>query len=438
MKKFILLAILIFMLTISAKAETEEIIKKGESLNLARCLEIGLKLQPNIIAALNTADASQHRIAEARANYYPQINWSTGYSRVLPVSTSRLSSSSGSQFFSSSSGGSFDQYSSSFSLSQNIYDFGRTSSQVNIQSLNYNSSLADLETVAEQITFNIKQAYYGVLRARRNRDVSADTVKQFELHLEQAKGFFEVGTKPKFDVTKAEVDLSNARLNLIKAENALRIAVVNLDNAMGVPDAPEYVVEDNLSYQKYEITLDDALSRAYQNRPDMKSIAAKRRAAEVSVDFAKTGYYPAITGNASYGWAGETFPLDHGWTVGATVSVPIFSGFLTKSQVSEAKANLNVLKANEESVRQTIVFDVQQAFLNLREAQDRIPAAELSVRLALENFDIANGRYAAGVGNPIEVTDAEVSLTNAKTAHIQALYDYKSAQASLEKAMGVR
>lgn len=326
MKKFILLAILIFMLAISAKAETEEIIKKGEFLNLARCIEIGLKLQPNIIAALNTADASQHRIAEARANYYPQVNWSTGYSRISSVSTGRLSSSSGSQFVSSSSGGSFDQYSTSFSLSQNIYDFGKTSSQVNIQSLNYNSSIADLETVAEQITFNIKQAYYGVLQARRNRDVSADTVKQFELHLEQAKGFFEVGTKPKFDVTKAEVDLSNARLNLIKAENALRLAIVTLNNAMGVPDAPEYIVEDNLLYQKYEITLDDALSRAYQNRPDMKSIAAKRLAAEISVDFAKAGYYPAITGNASYIWAGETFPLDHGWTVGAAVSIPIFSG----------------------------------------------------------------------------------------------------------------
>jgi outer membrane protein TolC len=89
---------------------------------------------------------------------------------------------------------------------------------------------------------NVKQTYFGVLQAQRNRGVSGETVKQFELHLEQAKGFYEVGTKPKFDVTKAEVDLSNARLNLIRAENSLRIAIVNLNNAMGITEAPDTVL----------------------------------------------------------------------------------------------------------------------------------------------------------------------------------------------------
>jgi outer membrane protein len=106
--------------------------------------------------------------------------------------------------------------------------------------------------------------------------------------------------------------------------------------------------------------------------------------------------------------------------------------------VEESKANLNVLTANEESLRQTVFLDVQQAYLNLKQAEDSIPTAELGVKQAEENFDIANGRYAAGVGNPIEVTDAEISLLSAKLSHIQALYDYKVAQASLEKAMGVR
>ena len=83
----------------------------------------------------------------------------------------------------------------------------------------------------------------------------------------QAKAFYEVGTKPKFDVTKAEVDLSNARLALISAQNSVRIAVVSLNNAMGVPEAPEYSIEDNLSFRQYAITTEAAMEQAYANRP---------------------------------------------------------------------------------------------------------------------------------------------------------------------------
>ena len=422
------------------KVGAVDIIKKGESLNLERCVEIALKMHPNIAAALHNVNANVSRVGEAKSNYYPQINWSSSYNRI-----SQASGRSGSSFSSigttgslSGGTGSFDQYSTGFSLSQDIYDFGKTPSQVRIQNFNVDSSRSDLENVTEQVIFNVRQTYYGILQAKRSRDVSADTVKQFQQHLDQAKGFYAVGTKPKFDVTKAEADLSNAKLNLIKAENALRLAVVTLNNAIGVPDAPEYIIEDNLSFKKYTITFEDALSKAYQSRPDLQSIVAKRQAAEKSIDLAKTGYYPVLTGNAAYNWAGESFPLDHGWEVGAAISFPVFNGFLTKYQVEEAKANLNVLRANEESLRQSIFSDVQQAYLNLKQAEESIPTAELGVKQAEENFEIANGRYAAGVGNPIEVTDAEVLLSNAKLSYIQALYNYKVSQASLEKAMGIR
>jgi len=106
--------------------------------------------------------------------------------------------------------------------------------------------------------------------------------------------------------------------------------------------------------------------------------------------------------------------------------------------VEEARANVNVLKANEESLKQTIFLEIQEAYLTLRAAEEAIPTAKLGVEQAQENLDIANGRYTAGVGNPIEVTDAEVGLTNARTYHIQAFYADKVAQASLEKAMGIR
>lgn len=430
--KWVIPFILILTFITPFEGKAEEVIKKGESLNIERCVEIALKMHPDIVAARNTVNTKESRLGQAKANYYPQINWISGYTRLAPTPSPT------NRFAGTVTGHSFDQYSSNVTLSQTIYDFGKTPTQVKIQNFNLDSSRSDLENVTEQIIFTVKEAYYGVIKAKWNRIVAEDTVRQAQQHLEQAKGFFEAGTKPKFDVTKAEVDLSNTKLNLIRSENAFKTAIVNLNNAMGIPEAPEYTLDENISFSKYEITFEDALSKAYQNRPDIKSIVARRQAAERSVELAKTGYYPILTGNAAYTWAGETFPLDHGWDVGVTLSFPIFTGFLTKYQVEETKANVNVLRANEESLRQTVFLEIQQAYLNLKEAEERIPTAKLTVQQAQENLDIANGRYAAGVGNPIEVTDAEVILNNARTAYIQALYDYKVAQASIEKAMGIR
>ncbi len=416
----------------SLSAQGEEIIRAGEVLNLDRCIQIALLKQPSILASYYTVEANRNRVGEALSNYYPQIGASGGYSRYS--STGTLTQVNGMLLGT----GYFNQYTSSVNLSQNIYDFGKTSSQVKIQKINLDSAGADLETSKEQIVLNVRQAYYAVIQAARNRAVADESVGQYKQHLDQSRGFYEVGTKPRYDVITAEVNLSNAKLNLITADNALKIARVNLNNAMGVPDAPAYSVEDSLAFDKYEITLEEALSRAMANRPDIKSLALRSSAAEESVQLAKTGFYPALTGSASYNWEGTKFPLDNGWNVGVAVSVPIFSGFLTKHQVGEAVANLNVARANEEALRQSVVLDVQQSYLNLKQAEDSIATAELAVRQATENLDIVNGRYAAGVGNPVEVTDAQIVYSNSKLAYIQALTNYNDAHASLLKAMGER
>jgi len=186
------------------------------------------------------------------------------------------------------------------------------------------------------------------------------------------------------------------------------------------------------------VTFDEALARAYENRPDLKALAARRQAAEESINFAKKGYYPVLSGNASYNWGGQNFPLEEGWMIGAVVTIPLFNGYLTMNQVAEARSNLYVLKANEESTRQQILLDVQQAYLSLQEAEESIAAADLAVKQNQENLDLANGRYAAGVGSPIEITDALTSYANAQVVFNAALYNYKLAQATIEKTMGVR
>jgi len=444
----------VLILDLPLASWADDLINKGARLDLNRCIEIALKIQPDILAARNTVRLNESRIGQAKANYYPQINLASGYSRSDPPQANRssvyiietpynnysgdLNTTSLPIRVTAPSTAPYNNYSSYLNLTQNIYDFGKTADQVKIQSLYRDSSRQDLGNVTSQTVFYVKQAYFSLLQVIKNWEVAVETVKQFQQHLDQAKGFFEVGTKPKFDVTKAEVDLSNAKLNLLTAENNVKIARVNLNNAMGLPEAPDYTIEDNLAYQPYEISFEEALKRAYAERPDLLSILLKRESQLKAVDLAKTGYYPYLTGTANYGFESRDFPLDRGWTVGAQLTFPIFSGHSTRYQVEEARASLDVLKANEEALRQSIYLDVKQSYLNLQVAKDQISTAELTVRQAHENLDLANGRYAAGVGNPIEVTDAAVAQANAKTAYIAALYNYKIAKASMEKAMGAK
>lgn len=416
------LFVILLISTVTANAGT---IQPGDLLTLEQCLDIARKNNPQIMTAEHGVSASRSKIGQAKSGYYPQLNLSSGYNYS--------GSSSGPEDNSS------DRYSTSIGLSQNIWDFGKTSTQVEIGKLNLDSSSLNLDEVSNQIILKVKEAYYQVLQSRKAEEVAREAVAQYQKHLEQARGFYETGKSPKFDVTKAEVDLGNARLNLINAENTTRLAFLNLNNAMGIPEVPEYAVEDNLFLRHPEIILNEALKTAYQNRPDLKTAALARKSASLSVSLAQKGYYPTLSGNVGYGWSGENFfEPDDNLTAGVTLSVPIFNGFSTKHKVEEARANLRSAESQEETLKQSAFLEVKQAFLTLQEAVAKIPVAELTVTQARENLELATGRYQAGVGSPIEITDSQASYNQAQYTYIQALYQYQTAWANLDKAMGVK
>ena len=425
----LVLSLCIFTL-ITQEVRAADEINPGETLELSRCIAIALKNHPSLLSATGSFDASRSRVYQARSGYYPQVSASSAYSRTHPPGVVSGSGGTGK--------GAFDEYQGSVNLNQTLFDFGKTSTQVEVNSLGAQASRADLEDVTSQVILGVRQAYYGILQAKQSQGANAETVAQFEQHLEQARRFYEVGIRAKIDVTTAEVELSQARLNLLKADNGMRIARITLNNAMGMPDAPGYEVKEDLGYQEYPIDLETALKRGYEMRPDYMAVKARREAAERSIDLAYKGYYPVLSGNAGYGWTGQDFPLEKEWSFGAGLSFPLFSGFLTRYQVEEARGNLEVLKGDEELVRQNVRFDVEQAFYNLKDVREGIVLAKLSVEQAKENRELAQGRYATGVGSTIEVTDALVTEINAKTSYINALYAYRLAIANLEKAMGVR
>lgn len=405
------------------------LLRPGETLTLARVVEIARSRQPEILAARAEVQAGASRVGLARAGYYPQVDGLAGYSRISPAAGSVNTAGMGN--------GSFDYYSAEITASQMLFDFGRTKTRVEINRSGLDSSRADLADVEEQVVFAATLAYYDLLKTMRNREVAAERVRQFAQHLEQARGFFQAGLKPRYDVTRAEVDLSNARLDMTRAENSLELARVALNNAMGLPEAPSYEVEDDLGFRPFELPLESALAKAEEGRADLKALLLRKRLAAQELRLAGKGSYPTLAANAGAGYSGENFPLDEGWNVGVALSFPIFNGHQTRYRVEEAQAGLSRLAANESALRLAIGREVRQGHLMLQETAQRVRASELILRQAEENHQLATGRYRAGVGTPVELADADAILVNARIGHIQALYDHRLGVAALERAMGL-
>lgn len=422
MKKILFHIFLLFLIS-SQNLWASDGIRQGDILTLRQCIDIALKNHPAIQAAAGTVRQSESKIGQARSGYFPQITFNSGYSRMGPTETSLRSDP-------------YNNYSNTLNLNQTLFDFGKTYTKVRIQSLQKESSEADFQDTTISIILGVKQSYYSFLKAKMSVTVATETMKQFQQHYDVARAFFETGKSSKIDVTSAEVNLSNASIQLISAQNSMRIAFVKLNQAMGVVSVPEYDVKDEFDTEKTEISFESALSQAYQNRPDVFSTALKREALEKNVTLNKIGYLPTLSGNAAYGYSGDDTSIDRSWNVGVALTFPLFTGLSTKYAVDEASASLDIALANEESLKQRIYLEVQSAWLNRKEALERIEVGKAIVRQAEETLELARGRYATGVGSSIEITDALIKHYNARMTYITALTDYSIAQASLEKAIG--
>ena len=424
---------LFFLLASPAFAQKEELPPQGKPLTLEQCTAMALKYHPSLRANQATIEASKARVEQALANYYPQVSFNTGYTN----STSNLSVLGGQTRAGTNSWTFYDFFSIGPSLSVNLYDFGRTANTVKINRENVKASEEDLTTAKQLVVLNVKQSYFGVLQNLRLIQLAEEVVKQDQQRLEQAQGFYQAGTRPKIDVTNAEVVLANAELSLIRAKNNYKVARVTLNNAMGLRESLSFAIEDSLGFKPVQVTLEEILNLSYSQRPELLQLKARQRSLEASIKLAQSSYYPTLYGNASYLYRGDQVDnLYWDFSVGATLSIPLFSGFSSPNQVAEARANLRNLQAQEENLKLNIRLEAEQAFLGLNEADELIQVTEKTVSQAQENFDLARGRYQVGVGSPLEITDAEVTLANARANNIQALYDYKVAEARIEKAMG--
>ena len=425
---------ILFLLACPALAEEELLLLPGKPLNVEQCLAIALKYHPNLQVSLASVEASRARIEQALANYYPQVSFNTAYSS----STYNLFGAGPFLVGKTYNWTFYDYWAIGPTLTQTIYDFGRTPNTVQMNRENTKASEQDLITTKQTVVLNVKQAYFGLIQAYRIVKVAEDTVKQIQEHLDQARAFFRAGTVPEIDVTQSEVDMANAELALIRARNGLQVAQVTLNNAMGLRRDLSFPIEDTLEFKEFKIALQEILQAAYEQRPEILQLKARQLSQEASLKVAQASYYPVLSGNASYLFRGiHADNLYWDMMVGATLTVPLFSGFSSPNQVAEARATLRNLKAQEEATRQNVRLEGEQAYLSLKEAEESVRVSEKALAQAQKKYNLATGRYRVGVGSPLEVTDAEVSLANARVNHIQSLAGYKIAEAKIEKAMGL-
>jgi TolC family type I secretion outer membrane protein len=405
-------------------------------LSLRDCIETALKSQPVIRVARENIRAGQGRETQAASPYFPQVTASTGYSETR-----------------SPLGGAFGEsitksYTTSLSMNMTLYDFGKTGNAYDAAKLGTLSTERDAERIRQEVVLNVKQSYYALLAAKKLVEVAQKTIEQTESHLRQAEAFFRTGSKPRYDVTRAEVEVNNAKLGLINAKNGVRIRTIALNNAMGIDPGQSTEIVEALPLVPMLPTLEQAQIDALSNRPDMRKTESDIEAARSRVRTEQSNYLPTLSANAAYNWAsgttetgpflGSTFKGDvqNSWNAGIILTLPLFQGGMTKGRVGEARANLLALEAQRDAIKQSILLEVNQAFADLESAFARVDVMDKTLQKARENLDIAQGRYKAGVGPYIEVTDAQLSSVNSETDRIKALYDYHLAIAQLMKAMG--
>lgn len=398
---------------------------KSNILTLQDCIDITLKNNPSIASSYASQEAQKNRVSQSKSSYLPQVDANANYSRGNSKTSTGWNDAA-------------NNYSSSINAKQLIYDFGQTGLSTDIQKNTYYSSVADTKNLVVNTIYQLKEAYYAVLLAKQRKLVYEQSVEQYQQQLKRAKGYYEVGTRPKIDVTTAEVNLNNAKLNLIQTENLLNKSFHVLLNIMGIYDYDEsFDITMNDTLPEFTLTEEEAINTAMQNRQDLLSYRLKLENARQNIKLSKTGYAPSINATGSYGWSGNDFPLYDRWSVGAGISVPLFSGFSTYNKVKEAQNNMLSAYYNLTAAEQDILLDIKKAYLNVQDSKSKIPVAEISRTQAEENYQLAVGRYKVGVGNYIEVKDAETTLSDAKLSYINAVFDYILSIAALNKAMGI-
>lgn len=295
-----------------------------------------------------------------------------------------------------------------------------------------------LETSAQSLIYDVKKSSLNFLRAKEAQKAAQASVDSSAARLKNTKAKYEAGSTPKFDVTRADVELANFQQRLISSRNAVSTARAALNTFLCI-DVSEPTDIQSIDVQVNPPAMDiTALTAdAFAKRPDVRSVATVINLGKRNLKLQQTGTKPSAsvvgTFNHNFKAAGFSGQKDS-WMAIFAVQMPIWDGGVTRTKVDQAKAQIDISQDSLEQAKLGVALDVKVATVNIQDSTERITSAKSNVSLAEEALRLANVRYDAGISTLVEVTDAESALSEARFNYINALYDYATAIADLERS----
>ncbi|MBD3413236.1 MAG: hypothetical protein GF421_02245 [Candidatus Aminicenantes bacterium] len=411
-------------------------------LTLEKCVDLALQKNPQHRATAQRVDAAKSGVREAVAAFFPSLNGqgtTTLNEKVMELEFPSFIPGEPPQRVEVD----FTRdYQFIMSLSIPIFTAGQLVSGYKQAKYNLRSSKQELKQSSHNTVFNTKQAFYGILLAIDFVNVSQEAVRDAQDFYENVKVQFEVGVASQFDLLRSEVRLANLKPQLIKAKNNLEIAKLNLKTILGIDLSKEIEIQGRMEYRPVEIDLDECITKALANRPELKQLDFQEGMARQGLNMARAAGLPtvAISGQYNY-WADQFNFKDDTWqnyySLNLVLNIPIFNGLSSSAKMAKSRAMIRELELTQEGLVEMLKFEVRQAVLKINEAEQSLHSQEKNVKQAKESLRIAELNYNEGLVTILDVQQTQTALAQAKTNYSQALFDYVVASAELDKAMGV-
>jgi outer membrane protein TolC len=406
-----------------------------EELTMAQCIKIGLQRSPSIRMAALDLKTSELNVKDAWANYLPEIDASGQY---------RFSDSI-------DWGWERQNYDAQISASYTIWDHGRREAGLAQAKASEKGVQTDYERTKQTLIFNITQAYYDLLKAEKLIDINEKLLEISKGNVEKVTAFQEAGRSIPSDVATARVQQANDELALINAKNSFELARANLASLMGLDPGTPIGIYDDPDYEKYtkevllipEVSLEDSMAVAIQERPEMIRLKTRLTSLEWSLKLARLNRWPVLT--ADYGLNvllddylrdRDNFKKYRNWSVAARISFPIFDGGASRRRELSAEIAVDQMKEDIGERKRAISLEVQQAYLSLERSQKSLDIAREQVIDATESLNVTQGRYEQDMVIFLEILSAQAGYARALINQVEAFYDFRIAEKALQKAVG--
>ncbi len=428
-------------------ADAQALIEPGEQLTLQKAIRLALHNHPRGLAARSEAASVNERVGEARSQLLPQVFGSgqdlgatddpigdasylnPGYIPRI-TGTDHDRSANASQSFSPE-----NNYGMALGASQFLFDFGRRRGFVHQREYESAAARADSNFIDLGLTYEVTQRYFALLADHEKVKVYEKAVAQRQEQLHDADVKANAGLVPQIDVYTAQAELARAKVQRLDAQNMEQTGKAALDNSMGLGmSATDYKLVDTLTYHPIPGDVPHYYAEALKQRPDLLEAEEQTLAEGAKITQYRSDFLPTVQGVAGYSSIGTGLPAANNYDAGIVITWPIFNGFETEHQIAEATFHREALKHQIDDLQQRIYLQVKSAFLDWQASLERIRRTELTVAASRARLELATKRYDAGLGNIIELTDAERFYIEDDAAYIDSLYDYALAEATLELA----